>query len=94
MTAELPGIQEKDIEISASEDSLQIKATRELTKEERENGFIIKERSYGSFYRSIPFGCPIDEDQIKANLKDGVLKIAVPKAAEAVKKQKKIPLSK
>ena len=94
VTAELPGVQEKDIEISVSEGDLQIKGEKEVSKEEKENGFITMERSYGSFYRSIPFATEIDEQNVKAHLKDGVLTVTVPKAPEAIKKAKKISIQK
>jgi HSP20 family protein len=50
------------------------------------------ERSYGSFYRSIPFPTQIDENQVKATFKNGVLNITCPKAPEALKGTKKIPI--
>lgn len=94
ITAELPGIQEKDIEISVTNGNLQIKGEKEISNEEKENGFISMERSYGSFYRSIPFGASIDEGRIKAVLKDGVLTVDVPKSVEAIKNAKKIQIHK
>ncbi len=94
VTAELPGMEEKDVEISVSDNALQIKGEKELSKEEKENGFITMERSYGSFYRTIPFTSKIDENKIKATLKDGVLTIDVPKAPDAVKNTKKISVQK
>lgn len=94
VTAEMPGISEKDIEIAVSNGDLQIKGEKEISKEEKENGFIVMERSYGSFYRSIPFACKIEESKIKAILKDGVLTVEVPKAPEAIQSTKKVPIQK
>lgn len=94
ITAELPGIQEKDVEISITDNSIQIKGEKEVSNEEKQNGFISMERSYGSFYRSIPFSTPIEENKIKAVLKDGVLTVDVPKSPEAVKNVKKISVQK
>ena len=51
------------------------------------------ERSYGSFYRLIPLPCGVDRDNVKATLKDGVLKISLPKTKEALQTEKKIPVS-
>ncbi len=94
ITAELPGIQEKDIDLSVSNKAIQIKAEKEFSKDEEKNGFITMERSYGSFYRLVPLSADIDENKIKASLKDGVLTIDVPKTEEAIKRTKKISVQK
>ena len=94
VTAELPGIKENEIEVCIVDNALQIRGEKELAKEEKENGFLTMERSYGSFYRSIPFSMKIDENKIRAVLRDGVLTVEIPKAPEAVKSTKKITLLK
>jgi len=82
LTAELPGIDEKDVEINVEGNTLSLKGKREFEKETKEEDYHRIERSYGSFYRS--FGLPsyVDQDKIEAEFEDGLLKIAMPKKAE------------
>ena len=94
ITTELPGVEDKNIEISVTDNTVQIKGNKELSKEEKENGFIAIERSYGSFYRSIPFSTKIDENKVKAVLKDGVLTVEVPKTFESIKNTRKVSIQK
>lgn len=89
--ADLPGMKLEDIDVSVDDDQLVIKGERKEEKEEKEKGYIRVERSYGSFYRSFNIGVPVKADQIKANYKDGVLDINLPKAE--AKKPKKIEIS-
>lgn len=94
VTMEVPGVDEKNLEIAVSDGNLTVKGEKEISKEEKDNGFITMERSYGSFFRSIPFETDIDENKIKAQIKNGVLMIEVPKAPEAVKNIKHINVQK
>ena len=89
--ADLPGIKKEDIEVSVDKDQLVIKGERKMEKEEKEKDYVRVERSYGSFYRSFNIGVPVNEDEIKADYKNGVLEINLPKAE--VKKPKKIEIS-
>jgi len=90
ITAELPGIDEKDIDVSVRNGSLLIKAEKKEEKEEERKGYVVSERHYGSFERQ--FGIPkgVDADKIAATFKKGVLTITLPKTAEAQKQEKKI----
>ncbi len=83
MKAEVPGLEAKDIDISLSNDVLTIKGTKEQEKEEKEENYHRIERSYGSFSRSIRLPREVQGDKIKANYKNGVLKITLPKSGEA-----------
>jgi HSP20 family protein len=66
---------------------LEISAEKKEEKEEKEEGYIRRERSYRKFYRSIPLPAEVDRDKAEASLKDGVLKIEIPKlAGKEVKK--------
>ena len=94
VTAELPGVEEKDVEVSLSDDVLTLKGEKRLSKEEKEKDYMRMERSYGAFYRSIPFPTRIDENAVKAEYKNGVLTVVCPKAPEAIKATKKIPIHK
>jgi HSP20 family protein len=86
-TAELPGMNREDLEVEFVGDTLVIRGKREETKEEKGEGFIRKERHSGSFYRSFRIDTPIKQDAIRAEYKDGLLTVAVPKA-EPVKTQR------
>jgi HSP20 family protein len=94
ITAELPGVKEEDIDISVTNDILVIKGEKSDSREEEENNYHLIERSYGSYMRSIPLGFDVDETNVKATTKDGVLNISIPKPAEIKEKTKKIPVSK
>ena len=90
VTAELPGMTEKEIEVVVSGDTLTLKGEKRQEKEQKEKNFYLSERSYGSFQRSffIPEG--VDRDKIAADFSKGVLTITMPKTAKAVAEQKKI----
>lgn len=88
--AELPGMDPKDIEITLSEGVLTIRGDKKQEKEEREEGYHLIERSYGSFTRSIRLPKDVQSDKINASFKNGVLKVVLPKSEEAKKKEIKI----
>ena len=88
--AELPGIDPKDIDISLNEGVLTIKGEKKQEREEKEEGYHLVERSYGSFTRSIRLPREIQNEKINASYKNGVLKITLPKSEEAKKKEIKI----
>ncbi len=89
---ELPGIDPKDISIDLSGDILTVRGEKKQEKEEKEKTYHLLERGYGSFVRRVRLPVKIKEDGIKASYKDGILKIAMPKAKEAKKKEIKINL--
>jgi HSP20 family protein len=88
--AYLPGMEPKDIEISLSEGFLTIKGEKKQEKEEKEEGYHLIERSYGSFTRSVRLPKDVQNDKINASFKNGVLKVVLPKSEEAKKKEIKI----
>lgn len=92
ITAELPGIDEKDIEVKLTNGGLQIHGEKKAEKEEKKKDYYLSERSYGSFDRY--FGLPegIATDKISASFKNGVLTVMLPKTAEAQKNGKNIPV--
>ena len=92
--AELPGVDEKDIEVVLSDGRLTIKGEKKQEKEEKKKDFHLVERSYGSFARSIGLPFEADPGQIKASFAKGVLSITVPKPPEVKAKEKKIPIGK
>jgi HSP20 family protein len=89
--AELPGIEAKDLEVSVSGDILTIRGEKKQEKEEKDERRHMVERSYGAFARMVRLPAPVAQDQIKANFKNGVLTISLPKTEEA--KQKAIPVT-
>ncbi len=96
VTAELPGLEEKDVEVTFADGTLIIAGEHKAEKEEKDEDkkYYVKERSYGSFKRVLAIGVNIDEDKIKAEFKNGVLNVTLPKAPEAVAKTKRIPIGK
>jgi len=90
ITAELPGMDEKDIEVKVTDGSLTIKGEKQEEKEEKEKDYYLQERHYGSFERSFELPESVDPDKIEASFKNGVLTVTLPKKAEAQKPAKKI----
>ena len=92
--ADLPGMDEKDIEVSLSNGVLTIKGERKAEKEDKDEkkSFHRIERSYGLYRRSISLPCEIDENKVKASFSKGVLTVTMPKTAEAKSKVKKIAI--
>jgi len=88
--AEVPGMDAKDIDISLANDVLTVKGEKRQEKEEKDENYHRVERSYGAFSRSIRLPREVQSDKIKANYKNGVLKITLPKSEEAKKKEIKI----
>ncbi|OGD22378.1 MAG: molecular chaperone [Candidatus Aminicenantes bacterium RBG_16_63_16] len=82
LTAEVPGLSEKDVEIKIEDNVLSIHGERKLEKETREENYHRIERAYGSFFRSFTLPNYIDQDKIRAEHENGVLKISMPKKAE------------
>lgn len=94
LTAELPGIDEKDIEVILSDGMLTVKGEKKAETETKERDYYLSERRYGSFTRSMRLPDTVDEDKIKASFDKGVLKVTMPKRPEAKAKKKKIAISK
>jgi HSP20 family protein len=92
--AELPGMDEKDIQIRLEKDTLFLSGEKKTESEEKEKTYHRVERCYGSFERVIPFGANLDEDKVSAVFKNGVLTITLPKAAEELKKSRQIEIKK
>ena len=90
ITADLPGMDDKNIEVKAVDGVLTIKGEKQEEKEEKKKDYYLQERSFGSFQRS--FGLPdgVDQDKIEASFKKGVLIVTLPKRPEAQKPTKKI----
>ncbi|MDX8451136.1 Hsp20/alpha crystallin family protein [Mesorhizobium sp. VK9D] len=90
VSVELPGLDQKDVNVSLTDSALTIKGERRSDREESDKGYHLAERSYGSFYRSIPLPSGVDTDQVNAEFKNGVLTVTLPKTQEALSRVKKI----
>ena len=85
--AELPGMDRTDITLHLENNVLTIRGDRKFQKETREDNYHRIERSYGGFSRSFSIPTTVDEDKIRADYKEGVLKVALPKKEQAKPKQ-------
>jgi len=90
LTAEIPGVDEKDVEIKIEDDTLSIKGERRFETETKEENYHRLERSYGSFYRTFTLPNYIDQDKIHAEHENGVLKITMPKRTDLKPRKVKI----
>jgi HSP20 family protein len=87
---EVPGIEEKDIDVSVENNTLTVHGEQKIEKEEKEENFRRVERQYGSFTRSFTLPSSVDSGQVTAHYDKGVLKIKLAKKAEAKPKQIKV----
>ena len=94
ITAELPGMDESNIDVKFSDDTLTIKGEKRDEREEKKKDYYLSERRYGSFQRSFGVLDGVDTDKIEANFKNGVLTVTLPKTAQAQKSEKKIAIKK
>ncbi len=92
VTAELPGMDEKDIDVSLTKEALILKGEKKEKKEEKGKDYWHTERRYGSFHRVIPMPDYIDTEKVEATFKKGVLHIVVSKAESAAEASKKISI--
>ena len=91
VSAELPGMDEKDLQLDLANDTLTISGEKREEKRDRAKGWF--ERSYGSFRRTIPLPCDVQSDKVKAHFKKGVLTVHLPKAKSAQEPRHRIPIS-
>jgi HSP20 family protein len=93
LSAELPGIEPEEIDISLDGSTLIIRGEKHAEKEDKDKHYYRLERSYGSFQRSIPLPAEVDESKIEATLKKGLLEVRMPKTKEAQERKKSIPIN-
>ena len=94
LKVEVPGIDEKDIDIRLENNTLVVRGERKFEKEEKEENYHRVERRYGSFVRSFSLPNTVDTENVQATYDKGVLKIALAKKAEAKPKQIKVSVEK
>ncbi len=92
ITADLPGMDEKNVEVKVASGVLTIKGEKQDEKEEKKKDYYMRERSFGSFERSFQVPDDVDPDKIEASFKKGVLSVTLPKSAEAEKAAKQITI--
>lgn len=92
VTAELPGVDEKDIKISLEDNVLCIAGEKKAEREEKKKDYVMSERSYGSFKRAFTLPDNVDAEKIAAKFEKGVLKVTLPKTSPAPAKQRQIPI--
>jgi HSP20 family protein len=90
ISAELPGLDTKDVDLSISGNTLVLKGEKRQEKEEKQKNYYWSERSYGSFQRAFELPASVDHDKVSADFSKGVLTITLPKTPQAQKQQKKI----
>jgi HSP20 family protein len=93
VTAELPGLDAKNIDVQLANGMLTIKGQKQEEKEEKTKDRYVSERRYGSFRRTLQMPDSVDAEKIEASYKSGVLTVTLPKSPEAQKKEKAIPVS-
>lgn len=93
LRAELPGVDPKDVDVTVSEDAITLRG--ELRHEERvdRDGYYHNERRYGSFYRQIALPAEVRPEQAKAEFRNGVLAVTIPKTEEARTRSYKVPIN-
>lgn len=92
LSAELPGLTEKDVDIELGDGVLTIAAEKDETTERRSEGYLINERRHGHFQRRISLPVDADEDKVKAKFKHGLLTLEIGKNAKARKHARKIKI--
>jgi HSP20 family protein len=96
VTAELPGVDEKDLDVTLADGVLTVRGEKKTARDEqdKDKNWHVVERSYGSFSRAIPLPFDPDPAKVEAKFDKGVLHIHLPKPAEVAKKQQKIEIKK
>lgn len=92
LSAELPGLSDKDIEIDVADGVLTITGDKKESSERKQDGYLISERRYGSFRRQVPLPNDVDGNAIHARFTDGVLVLTLGKDAKAAEQSRKIAI--
>jgi HSP20 family protein len=92
VTAELPGMEEKDVELVLNNNLLTLRGEKK-TETQNGEGVHLTERYYGAFERTIPLDAEVDRDKVAATFKNGVLTVTLPKTESAQSKSRRIPIS-
>ena len=93
ISAELPGMDDKDIDVTLGDGTLTLKGEKKVEKEDKQGEFYSRERSYGSFQRTFKVPETIDQNKINASFNKGILTVKLPKTLESRKEVKKIAIN-
>lgn len=93
LNAELPSLKKEDVKISIEDGVLTIRGERKFSDDVKKNNYHRIERSYGTFLRSFALPNAVEPDKVRANMKDGLLEIYIPKKDDAKKKEIEIQVS-
>jgi HSP20 family protein len=93
ITADLPGLNEKDLHLSITGDMLTLRGERQWNQQVKQDNYYRGERWFGKFERALPLPIPVQADKVKASNRDGVLTISLPKTEEIKPKQIKIDVA-
>jgi HSP20 family protein len=91
VVAELPGMEEKDVDVTLDGDVLTIRGERREAVEDEGRRF--SERWYGAFERRVPLPYAVDEDRVEASFQDGLLSVTLPRSPEAAERRRRIPVN-
>jgi HSP20 family protein len=83
VSAEMPGLERKDVEISIEDDTLTIRGEKNVEEERKDKNVQLSERSYGVFYRVLQLPPGVDPSNVQATMSNGVLKLTIPKPAKS-----------
>lgn len=83
ISAELPGLERNNVDISVDDGELVIRGEKKAESEKEDKNYFLAERSYGAFYRSVPLPRGVDPSAIQATMSKGVLKVTIPKPAKS-----------
>ena len=92
LSFEIPGIRDKDVHLSITEDLLSVRGERRFSRDLKDESFHRMERVYGKFERHVQLPMPVQADKVKAAYRDGILEVTVPKAEEVKPREIKIDL--
>ncbi len=91
--AELPGMNEKDFQVELDSNRLLLHGEKRFEDEQRKGDYFYRESRFGSFYRAIPLPCTVEIDKAQAKYRHGVLRVRLPKTADARAQRKRIRVS-
>lgn len=90
VTVELPGVDQDAVDVSVTEDMLTIRGEKKVERQDEKTGYVLSERSYGAFSRSIALPRGVDPDKAEAQFKNGLLTITLPRAPEEQERARKV----
>jgi len=93
LTAELPGLDENEVEVTLNDNLLTIRGEKKEEREDSSGSYYYAERRYGSFERTVPLPAEVDADKVKAYFKKGLLTVELPKSERVLKESRKIKIS-